>query len=271
MTSAAAKALSLDTLSITDTQRYVERGYSWAEWDLLRRVAPVYWYERPDVDPFWALTTYEDTLTVSKRSDIFVSTQRLRIFPRTQEEFARRHREELIRASGRRRRARFYTLSFIDMDDPEHAAYRNLTNRSFTPRAMRLLEEHIAALARVYASSFARQLVDAVAGQGECDFVRDLAVKLPMAAIFEILGRLPPRGLGGALRHQGDRVRLRPRARPLRAQPRSARPRAAQGDQGRHRVRLRLHRRAPGGRGGRRLPRGRAPARRERRARPRRR
>ena len=182
------EALSLDTLSITDTQRYVERGYPWAEWDLLRREAPVYWYDRPDVDPFWALTTYEDTLTISKRSDIFISSDRLRIFPRTQEEFSRRRKEELIARFGPERARRHYTLSFIDMDDPEHAAYRNLTNRSFTPRAMRLLEDHIAELAEAYVSGFARHLVNTVAEQGECDFVHDLAVKLPMAAIFEMLG-----------------------------------------------------------------------------------
>ena len=182
------EALSLDTLSITDTQRYVERGYPWAEWDLLRREAPVYWYDRPDVDPFWALTTYEDTLTISKRSDIFINSDRLRIFPSTQEEFSKRRREELIARFGAEKARRFYTLSFIDMDDPEHAAYRNLTNRSFTPRAMRLIEDHIAELAEAYASGFARQLIDTVAEQGECDFVHDLAVKLPMAAIFEMVG-----------------------------------------------------------------------------------
>ena len=182
------ESLSLDTLSITDTQRYVDRGYPWAEWDLLRREAPVYWYDRPDVDPFWALTTYEDTLTISKRSDIFISSDRLRIFPSTQEEFSRRRKRELIARFGPERARRHYTLSFIDMDDPEHAAYRNLTNRSFTPRAMRLLEDHIAELAESYVSGFARHLVSTVAEQGECDFVHDLAVKLPMAAIFEMLG-----------------------------------------------------------------------------------
>ena len=182
------EALSLDTLSITNTQRYVERGYPWAEWDLLRREAPVYWYDRPDVDPFWALTTYEDALTISKRSDIFISSDRLRIFPSTQEEFSRRRREELIARYGPEKARRFYTLSFIDMDDPEHAAYRNLTNRSFTPRAMRLIEDHIAELAEAYASGFARQLINTVAEQGECDFVHDLSVKLPMAAIFEMVG-----------------------------------------------------------------------------------
>ncbi|MCY3506357.1 MAG: cytochrome P450 [Chloroflexi bacterium] len=181
-------ALSLETLSITDTQRYVDRGYPWAEWDLLRREAPVYWYDRPDVDPFWALTRYEDTLTISKRSDIFISSDRLRIFPSTQEEFSRRRKEELIARFGPERARRHYTLSFIDMDDPEHAAYRNLTNRSFTPRAMRLLEDHIAELAEAYVSGFARHLVNTVSEQGECDFVHDLAVKLPMAAIFEMLG-----------------------------------------------------------------------------------
>ena len=182
------EALSLDTLSITNTQRYVERGYPWAEWDLLRREAPVYWYDRPDVDPFWALTTYEDALTISKRSDIFINSDRLRIFPSTQEEFSRRRREELIARYGPEKARRFYTLSFIDMDDPEHAAYRNLTNRSFTPRAMRLIEDHIAELAEAYSSGFARQLINTVAEQGECDFVHDLSVKLPMAAIFEMVG-----------------------------------------------------------------------------------
>ena len=182
------EALSLDTLSITDTQRYIERGYPWAEWDLLRREAPVYWYDRPDVAPFWALTTYEDALTISKRSDIFISSDRLRIFPSTQEEFSKRRKEELIARFGPEKARRFYTLSFIDMDDPDHAAYRNLTNRSFTPRAMRLIEDHIGELAEAYASGFARQLIDTVAEQGACDFVHDLAVKLPMAAIFEMVG-----------------------------------------------------------------------------------
>jgi cholest-4-en-3-one 26-monooxygenase len=39
----AQERLTLENLDITDTARYVERGYPWAEWDLLRREAPVYW------------------------------------------------------------------------------------------------------------------------------------------------------------------------------------------------------------------------------------
>ena len=254
------EALSLDTLSITNTQRYVERGYPWAEWDLLRREAPVYWYDRPDVDPFWALTTYEDALTISKRSDIFINSDRLRIFPSTQEEFSRRRREELIARYGPEKARRFYTLSFIDMDDPEHAAYRNLTNRSFTPRAMRLIEDHIAELAEAYASGFARQLINTVAEQGECDFVHDLSVKLPMAAIFEMVGfpREDWEELFGIkeIEYGSDRelalAGLTPEERDV------ERPQGQPCFLG---VPVRLRGRPQGGRGARRLPRRRAPAR----------
>ena len=33
----------LDDLDITTTARYVDEGFPWREWDLLREVAPVYW------------------------------------------------------------------------------------------------------------------------------------------------------------------------------------------------------------------------------------
>ena len=43
----AAAPLTLENLDITDTRLYVRDGYPWAAWDLLRREAPVYWYQRP--------------------------------------------------------------------------------------------------------------------------------------------------------------------------------------------------------------------------------
>src|SRR5215831_6203914 len=71
--------LTLDRIDITDTRRYVERGYPWREWDLLRREAPVYWYERPGFEPFWALTRYEDIAFVSHHPELFSNAQRLRL------------------------------------------------------------------------------------------------------------------------------------------------------------------------------------------------
>ena len=183
------ETLTLENLNITETLRYVERGYPWEEWDLLRREAPVYWYDREDVDPFWAITRQDEILTISKNSDVFVNTERLRIFPKEQNIYSRKFREELAKQFGSEEEARqVFTLSFIDMDDPQHATYRNLTNRHFTPRALQRMEGHIAELSEKYVGEFAKILVDRVAEQGSCDFVHDLAVKLPMAAIFELLG-----------------------------------------------------------------------------------
>ena len=46
-----AAQLTLDTIDIHSTDLLASRGYPWAEWDLLRFEAPVYWYERDDIEP----------------------------------------------------------------------------------------------------------------------------------------------------------------------------------------------------------------------------
>ena len=45
-------AINLETLDIHSKELYVSRGYPWKEWDVLRREAPVFWYEREDIAPF---------------------------------------------------------------------------------------------------------------------------------------------------------------------------------------------------------------------------
>ena len=72
-------ALTLDNLDIHSTDLYLTRGYPFEEWDLLRREAPIFWYEREGIDPFYAVTRHEDILTISKNSEIFVNSRRLRL------------------------------------------------------------------------------------------------------------------------------------------------------------------------------------------------
>ena len=57
--------LALETIDILDTDLYVQRGYPQVEWTLLRREAPVFWYERPNTTPFWAVTKHADLVAVS--------------------------------------------------------------------------------------------------------------------------------------------------------------------------------------------------------------
>ena len=164
-------------------------GYPWDDWDRLRRDAPVLWYEPPgDYDPFWSITRHADILTISKRADVFVNRRRLRLFPRTIDTHLRATREALEAQFGPANGA---PLSFNDMDAPHHLKYRNLTSRHFTPGAMRAFAPKIAALASDHVDRFARQLADVGGGGAPLDLVEELAVKVPTAAIFQMLG-VPP-------------------------------------------------------------------------------
>lgn len=180
--------LSLDTIDIHDKELYVTRGYPWQEWDLLRREAPVFWYEREAIEPFWAVTRHEDVLEISKHSDVFVNSRRLRLLDHEDEARQRHSNRARIAARGWDPDE---PSDFILMDDPRHRDFRLLVAKRFTPAALRKLEKHFAELSARFASEFERELE--VAGRkGEvCDFVKGFAEKLPLAAIGEMMG-LPP-------------------------------------------------------------------------------
>lgn len=181
-------ALSLDTIDIHDKDLYVTRGYPWQEWDLLRREAPVFWYERDGIDPFWAVTRHEDILTISKHSDVFVNSRRLRIFDRVDDERQRLSTAARIAARGWDPAE---PADFIFMDDPRHRDFRLLIAKRFTPAALRALERHFAELSREFAGELETELRSAARRGEVCDFVKGFAEKLPLAAIGEMMG-LPP-------------------------------------------------------------------------------
>ncbi|CAM9496243.1 unnamed protein product [Discosporangium mesarthrocarpum] len=180
---------SIGPLRLTDEERMGTEGYPWQEWDRLRREAPVMWYEPPeDYDPFWSITKHADILTISKRADVFVSSQRLRLFQRPIDGLMRSSRDALEAELGPANGA---PLSFNDMDAPHHLKYRNITSKQFTPRAMRAFSDKIEALAGDFVGRFAERLADEGNSGTPLDLVQDLSVKVPTAAIFQMLG-VPP-------------------------------------------------------------------------------
>ena len=80
------------------------------------------------------------------------------------------------------------TQLMINMDPPEHGRYRGYVNRRFSPRGMRIVEERIEAIAAEVVERAAARLVDDVARRGRIDFVTEVAARLPLAAIGEMLG-----------------------------------------------------------------------------------
>ncbi|HYC54474.1 MAG TPA: hypothetical protein VEL28_06015, partial [Candidatus Binatia bacterium] len=75
------RALTLETIDIIGDQHYADNGYPHQEWALLRREAPVFWYQRPGVLPFWAVTKHEDIVRLGKTPEIFENEPRLAVFP----------------------------------------------------------------------------------------------------------------------------------------------------------------------------------------------
>ncbi len=70
--------------------------------------------------------------------------------------------------------------SIIDMDNPEHARQRRIVSRDFTPKAVAALVDDIARTSR--------EVISAVAGRGECDFVTEVAALLPLCIVNTMLG-----------------------------------------------------------------------------------
>jgi cholest-4-en-3-one 26-monooxygenase len=129
----------------------------------LRKQAPVFWQDEADGPGFWNVTKYADLITVSRQPNLFSSWRGgTNVFELGQAEL-----------EGSR-------LLMLNMDPPQHAKYRRLVSKGFTPKRIEMLIAHIGELART--------IVDDVAERGECDFVDAVAARLPMETICEMIG-----------------------------------------------------------------------------------
>ena len=68
------------TLDLITPDHYVRHGYPHPEWTWLRQHDPVFWYDRPEVDPFWAITKHGDIIWIGKQPDLFLNAPRLAVF-----------------------------------------------------------------------------------------------------------------------------------------------------------------------------------------------
>ena len=70
--------------------------------------------------------------------------------------------------------------SMIAMDDPRHAHLRRLVAKGFTPRMLSRLEGSVTVQAN--------EIIDSVSERGSCDFVVDMAARLPLAIVCDLMG-----------------------------------------------------------------------------------
>ena len=200
-------SLSLDTINIHHPQRYAQ-GFPWKEWDLLRDKAPVFWYERDDIEPFWAVTRYDDVMEVSNHPDIFINGgPRLRLALKGEPEVLR---EGLDDFGKERNWDPNEPADFIFMDNPRHRHMRKLTSWAYTQSSMRKMSDHFKDLARGFTEDLEKLLAEPENRESGVDRVSGLAAKLPLAAVGEIMGLAEDDWVGWVdmTRAIGDKVQL---------------------------------------------------------------
>ena len=166
--------MDLDEIDLSSTGRFwglpeAERQQAFAQ---LRAEEPIrffteraYFLDGKEVFPagpgYWALTRHADVVEASRRADLFCSGRGASIadLPIEFNEFFG---------------------SMLHMDDPRHARLRGLVSRGFTPRTLARVENQV--------EQVAGQIVDDLAGGGECDFVTEVAARLPVQIICDMMG-----------------------------------------------------------------------------------
>lgn len=139
------------------------RGVPHEAMERLRREDPVHWHPEPDGPGFWAVMRHADVRAVSRDPHTW-SSELGSTFVDTQTE------EALAQLR----------LTILNMDPPKHNRYRRLVSSGFTPRMVANLQSAI--------WQRAIRIVDDVAEAGEVDFVEEIAARLPLEMICEMIG-----------------------------------------------------------------------------------
>ncbi|MEU9707790.1 cytochrome P450 [Streptomyces sp. NPDC059164] len=153
--------LAPEGVSLVDPELYAT-GDPHPVWRWMRDHDPVRRHEAGEYPAFWSVTRYEDVRTVYQDAKVFSSAQGILLRPRS-------HGRDP--GGGR-------TLALTD--PPRHKALRSLVADWFTTRSVRALEDAM--------RGAVRQVVTRAAGLGTCDFVTDVAARLPLYVICRLMG-----------------------------------------------------------------------------------
>lgn len=137
-------------IDILDAKTWGPGAYERFRW--LRQNDPVHWDEK---NAIWAVSKHADVVYASKHHEIFCSGEGTRPNMPTK-------------------------LSIVDMDEPRHGQLRNLINQGFKPRRVGEITDRFRA--------FTIETLDKLAPRGACDFVRDIAVPMPIEVIADLIG-----------------------------------------------------------------------------------
>ncbi|MGW2591815.1 cytochrome P450 [Streptomyces sp. NPDC001515] len=148
-------------IDLVDPELY-SRGDPFSQWSWLRANDPVHWHRPGELPGFWSLTRYKDIRTAYRDAETFSSAQGILLRPA----------EHGADPGGGR------TLALTDA--PRHKQLRGLVDGWFAVRSVRALEAEMA--------SIAEGVVEAALERGTCDFVADVAARIPLYVICRMMG-----------------------------------------------------------------------------------
>ena len=162
---AVTESSGLDGIDLTDASVWEQRTpHDWL--DRLRAEDPVHWHEEPDGAGFWALTRHDDVRQVSTNPGPYSSWVGGPLRLDLDEDGLQQLR-----------------MIIIGMDPPDHRTFRSIVSKAFTPKVIANLGDSLQAeTARV---------VGELRNRDGCDFVTDVAARIPMWSISELMG-VPP-------------------------------------------------------------------------------
>ena len=164
--------MSSPTLPLIDPDTFTA-GVPYELLTRLRQQSPVVWVDEPPLagwtggPGFWLVLRHADVTSVLRQPELFSSW-----LGGTQ-----------VRDPANPSALAFARQMMLNQDPPEHGRLRRLLTRSFTPRAVALLENGI----RANAAALVGRALGA-ADAGECDFATDIAADLPLLTLADVLG-----------------------------------------------------------------------------------
>jgi cytochrome P450 len=123
----------------------------------------VHWHAHPDGGGFWLISRHADVVAVSRDHRTFSAERGFVMLDELPPDILAQTRNQLL-----------------GMDPPRHGPIRRVVIERFTQRMLEQLEPQVRAITR--------GIFDAASAHPECDFVYDLAGKLPTAVICSMLG-----------------------------------------------------------------------------------
>jgi len=166
--------LGVDDIDLSDLEFWTE---PWevrdAAFATLRAERPIAFFREPEIDTptsiplpsgpgYYAITKHRDITEISRHPEIYCSGRSGSTIVDMPQEFLE------------------FFGSMINMDDPRHSRLRRIVSQAFNPRMVKSVEKSI--------EDAADEIIDNVRGLGTCDFVTEVAARLPLKVICDMMG-----------------------------------------------------------------------------------